>query len=432
MELGPSDGRSDAVGARSGERLASAARRASLRGDHVAAANLLQRAVNLWPSGGAKRAGMLYDLGDALAWVGEAQSALAAFEEATSCAADAKDRSLEWLARIRRSATKMLTDPHGMPTEEFRAELEEAARAFEELGDDAALATVWTELAFIEWMPCRFDLAVRAGERALEHARRSGDKRLLDKALVPFIAGQMFGPTTPAEGLRTLDELSDDLSDSRLHASVVLGVRGFYAGLEGSFDEARHLIALGDEVAESIGARFILSAHAEHLGGLELSAGDAEAAERAFRRNYEGLEALGDEGHLSYAAGGLARSLFELGRFDEAERYVEIGLRLAAEDDLASQTMARSARALVLAERSEFAEAESLAREAVRLYADAQCPTFQGNAWLDLARVLRVVGKPAEAKEAAVEALAFYERKGNRPASATARAFIDEIGLSPR
>jgi tetratricopeptide (TPR) repeat protein len=375
---------------------------------------------------------MLYDLGDALAWVGEARSALAAFEEATSYAAEAKDRSLEWLARIRRSATKMLTDPHEMPTEVFRAELEEAARAFEELGDEAALATVWTELAFIEWMPCRFDLAVRAAERALEHARRSGDKRLLDKALVPLIAGQMFGPTTPDEGLRTLDELSEDLSDSRLHAAAVLGLRGVYAGLEGSFDEARRLIALGDEVAESIGARFLLSAHAEHLGGLELSAGNAEAAERAFRRNYEGLEALGDEGHLSYAAGGLARALFELGRLEEAERYIETGLRLAAEDDIASQTMARSAQALVLAARGELAEAESLAREVVRLYADAQSPTFQGNAWLDLARVLRVVGKPAEAKEAAVEALAFYERKGNRPGSATARAFIDELGQSGR
>jgi tetratricopeptide (TPR) repeat protein len=202
--------------------------------------------------------------------------------------------------------------------------------------------------------------------------------------------------------------------------------------LEGSLDEARRLIALGDEVAESIGARFLLSAHAELLGGLELSAGEAEAAERAFRRNYENLEALGDEGHLSYAAGSLARALFELGRLEEAERYAETGLRLAAEDDLASQTMARSAQALVLAARGELAEAESLAREVVGLFADAQCPTFQGNAWLDLARVLRVVGKPPEAKEAAVEALAFYERKENRPASESARAFIDEIGPSRR
>ena len=33
---------------------------------------------------------------------------------------------------------------------------------FEDLGDDAALATVWTELAMIEWMPCRYDRATLA------------------------------------------------------------------------------------------------------------------------------------------------------------------------------------------------------------------------------------------------------------------------------
>jgi tetratricopeptide (TPR) repeat protein len=82
----------------------------------------------------------------------------------------------------------------------------------------------------------------------------------------------------------------------------------------------------------------------------------------------------------------------------------------------------------VLAARGEFAEAEPLAREAVRLYADAEAPNYQGDVWMDLAQVLRMAGKPAEAEQAAREALAFYERKGNRPASETSRAFIDELG----
>ncbi|MDQ6719340.1 MAG: hypothetical protein M3003_00920, partial [Candidatus Dormibacteraeota bacterium] len=122
---------------------------------------------------------------------------MVAYEEAVGLARDTGDRSLEWLARIRRSSTQMLTDPHGMPTEEFRSELEEAARAFEELGDDAALATVWTKLAEIEWMPCRYDRAESAARRAVEHARRSGDERLLAEALLISIAAPMFGTATP-------------------------------------------------------------------------------------------------------------------------------------------------------------------------------------------------------------------------------------------
>jgi 3-methyladenine DNA glycosylase AlkD len=77
-----------------------------------------------------------------------------------------------------------------------------------------------------------------------------------------------------------------------------------------------------------------------------------------------------------------------------------------------------------------IAEAERLAREAVALYADAESPNFQGDVLLDLAQVLRMAGRPVEAGHAAREALAFYEHKGNRPASGTARAFIDELSGS--
>ena len=136
---------------------------------------------------------------------------------------------------------------------------------------------------------------------------------------------------------------------------------------------------------------------------------------------------MGDEGHGSTGAAMLARALCDLGRFEEAERYVEIALRTGADDDLATQAPARSTQALVHAARGEFAEAEQLAREAVDLMADAESPNFQGDVWMDLAQVLRMAGKLEEAGQAAGEALAFYERKGNRPASGTAQALIDGV-----
>lgn len=279
-------------------------------------------------------------------------------------------------------------------------------------------------------MACRYERAGHAANRALEHARRSGDLRLQAGALLTLIAAQVLGFTTPDEGLRTLDGLSDDLSRSRLVESFVLLGRGYYAAMEGSFDEARQLSGLGGDIAEALGARLTGAAAAGQLGQLELFAGDAEAAERAFRRHYEILDEMGDEGHKSTGAANLARALCVLGRFDEAERYAEIALSVAAKDDLASQTTGRSAQALVLAARGEFAGAEPLAREAVRMFADAESPNSQGDVWMDLAQVLRMAGKPAEAEQAAREALALYERKGNRPASESARKFIDELGPS--
>jgi tetratricopeptide (TPR) repeat protein len=245
-----------------------------------------------------------------------------------------------------------------------------------------------------------------------------------------LLAGQMFGSATPDEGLRTLDELSDDMSDSRLQESALQFMGAFYAGMRGAFEEARRSIALADDIAEAVGSVFALAAHAEGLGHLEVYAGDAEAAERAFRRSYETLDEIGDEGHKSTGAANLAKALCDLGRFEEAEPYVEIALRAGAEDDLATQAPARSAQAIVHAARGEFAEAERLAREAVDLYARAESPNSMGDAWMDLARVLRTAGKHEDAGRAAREALALYERKGNRPASDSTRAFIDALGPS--
>jgi class 3 adenylate cyclase/tetratricopeptide (TPR) repeat protein len=423
-QLAPLDDQSRAIGSRAGARLAAAGRRATGRGDHVAAVNLLRRAAALSEDGGSERARVLYDLGSALVWVGDAQSAFATFEEAAGVGARAGDRSLERLARLRRSVMVTLTSPHDMPTEVLRAELEEAARAFEDIGDEAALSTVWTELAQIEWMPCRYDRAQVAARRAMDHARRSGDERLLAGPLMYLIVAPMLGTATPHEGMRGLDDLEGELARSRQLQSAAATARGCYLGMQGSFPEARRLLDEANETSLSLGLRFDMAAIYETLGHLELYAGDATAAERAFRTNYDILDELGDEGHKSTAAASLALALCALERYEEAEMYAEMAVRIAAEDDLASQTHGRSAQALVLVARGEFAEAERLAREAVELYADAQAPNFQGDAWRDLARVLGVAGKPADAEQAAREALALYERKGNVPAAASTRAFI--------
>ena len=429
-QLGPTHERSASIGVRASARLAASGRRASARGDAVAAANLLRRAVTVGGSvDAAARARILLDLGEALTWVGDARGGFAAMDEAVAMAETAGDRSLAWLAKLGRSSALMLTDPHAKSTEENRRELEDAVAVFEELGDEAGLATVWTHLAEIEWMPCRFATAERAARRAVEHARRAGDARLLAGALFRLVAAQSFGVATPEVGIATLDELRADLSSTRLLETIAWVERGCYAAMEGDIHEARRLIALGRETAEALGLPFAVSGTEEHLGFVEMHGGDAEAAEQAFRRNYEILDGLGDEGHKSTGAANLARALCSLGRFEEAEGYASIAREVAAQDDVASQAVGRSAQGLVLVARGEHADAERLAREAVRIYTDAgaEAPGFHGDAWIDLAEVLRAVGKPVEAREAASEALALFDRKGDRSASSAVTMLLAEL-----
>ena len=307
--------------------------------------------------------------------------------------------------------------------------MEEAAHVFEQAGDDAALSTVWTELAGIEWMPCRYDRAAIAAGRAIDHARRSGDERLLAGALLIRIIAAVHGSTSPEDGIRLLDDLGPELSRSRQMEAIALLARAFHQGMRGSFPEARRMVADSIEVSRSLGLRFDLAGAYEALGHLERYAGDLTASERAFRENYDLLDELGDEGHKSTAAANLALALSYLERFDEAEPYADIAVRVAAEDDLASQAPGRSARALVLASRGELDEADRLAREAVDLYlhAKAEAPSTQADTCMDLARVQRTAGEFEDAARSAREALALYERKGNRPGAAFTRAFIEEL-----
>jgi tetratricopeptide (TPR) repeat protein len=152
--------------------------------------------------------------------------------------------------------------------------------------------------------------------------------------------------------------------------------------------------------------------------------------ERSFRAEYEIHQRHGDEGHGSTAAAYVAGALCDLGRFDEAEEFASIARRIGADDDLATQASARSAQALVQSARGDYDEAQRLAKEAADLYAGAQSLWFYGNALMTLAEVARAAGRPEKAAEAARAALAAFERKGNEPATASARALIDEVSVA--
>jgi tetratricopeptide (TPR) repeat protein len=164
------------------------------------------------------------------------------------------------------------------------------------------------------------------------------------------------------------------------------------------------------------------------LGQVEMAAGDAIAAERAYRRSYEILDETGHEGYKSTAAATLAGVLCTLSRFDEAEGYALIARHVAPDDDLASQVLGRSAQALVHASRGELEEAERLARKAVQMCEEAEWPAGRGDVRMDLARVLQMAGKSIDAEHAAREALELYERKHNWPSAASTREFLVELG----
>jgi tetratricopeptide (TPR) repeat protein len=366
-------------------------------------------------------------LGVELQEAGDEPAALAALDEAVRLAEGADDRSLGWRARIARTEVQTEVDPRSVPTATARAEIVAAIEALTELGDESGLADAWTKLGFIEFMPCRFDHAARAEGRAVAYARACGDDRLLFKALRLQMNSESWGSITPDEGLRRLDALGDDVRRSRPIEVAALATRSRYLWMRGEVKEARRTIELAAAAAEGVGMRFFVAICEGFRGELEYRAGDLDAAERAARRGYEILDATGHVGIKTTHAAALATYLARLGRLEEAERFAAIG-RTAADDDLSSQSSAGMAETIVLAARGELHGAEDRARAVVAMVADAEWPAAQGDARMELARVLRAAGRPSEAEQASREALAIYERKGDRPSVDAAMTFLDELG----
>jgi tetratricopeptide (TPR) repeat protein len=85
---------------------------------------------------------------------------------------------------------------------------------------------------------------------------------------------------------------------------------------------------------------------------------------------------------------------------------------ISAPDDFVNFATGRGARALVLADRDEFEQAEELARSAVEYAFRTDFPLARGDALATLAYVLRGSGREAEAEEALSQAVGLYKAKG--------------------
>ena len=133
----------------------------------------------------------------------------------------------------------------------------------------------------------------------------------------------------------------------------------------------------------------------------------------------------GDGALLATTAAMLAQAVFEQDRPDEAAELCALTARTAQREDLVTQVVWRGVQAKVLARGGRFEEAEPLAREAVAMVEQTDLLTHHGDALLDLATVLRLMGHTADAEAAFEAGCSLHERKGN--AAATTRVKRMEV-----
>ena len=178
---------------------------------------------------------------------------------------------------------------------------------------------------------------------------------------------------------------------------------------------------------EELGWTFLAAQTSFDSGPVEMLAGDLATAESELRRDYETLERMGETNYISTTSALLAEVLYRRGDLDGADGFTRVSEELAARDDVSSQFRWRGVKGKILASRGRFEEGETLVRKAVELIGGSDDINSQGEALMDLVDVLRLAGRPAEAAEAAREALSLFEAKGNIVSAAVARATVQEL-----
>jgi class 3 adenylate cyclase/tetratricopeptide (TPR) repeat protein len=411
-ELAPTDARTQALATRAADLLASAGRRARGRGDMSAAVGLLTRATLLLRDDPLSRLRLAPALGAALLEVGELVRAEGVLSRAIEEAEAAGEREIELRARLWLAHIEMRTDP-SRGADEIGRTAEEAIQVFEELGDEAGLADAWNMLSHVHWIRSQWSRRTDALERALEHARRAGDRRREGQILGALTVSLLWGSTPVPDAIRRCEEFVAQLEgDSVLEARVTIVVAELEAR-RGNFERAHELYRRGQGQLEELGLLLYVGIYTQSGGFIRMLAGDYEGAEQELRRGYEILRRMGEKASLSTGAALLSRALCEQGRFEESDRFSSVSEAAAGAEDWTTHVIVESTRAKSLAERGEYEAAEERARHAVSLAGRTDALAMHGDALADLAEVLRLAGRDREAAEALDQALELYEQKGS-------------------
>ena len=373
---------------------------------------------------------VLLDLGAALHEGGNLIEAQDTLEGAASVAVAAGREDLRHRAMLELSALRGFVDPD-IEADDLLSVAQDAVGVFAASGDDLGLAKAWAHVALTCWLRSRCAEMEEMLDRALVHAERADATREISWVLGSVCRAALLGPRPVEDAiLRCQDARARGRGRVVVEAYADASLAVLRAML-GDFDEGRQLYASTRMLLEDVGLTTLVASMQMYAGMVELLARKYEAAEREFRRGYDALAEIGNQSYLATTAAFLAQALSRLDRLTEAEEMTQVCERAASRDDLATQVLWRGARALVFARTGRQDEAEALALEGVRLAGQTDMVTFHADALLDLAEVLRLAGRFAEAIGVLDEAVALHEQKGNIVSAGNAMQLRQRLTAGP-
>ncbi|HUG47912.1 MAG TPA: AAA family ATPase [Candidatus Limnocylindria bacterium] len=395
-------------------------------------------------SGGQPRAEVLVALADTYRG--------ADWDTATRLLNEAAAHAGESLTRI--AVERRLATAAYMTLSDRRAGREHARRALElaeAAGDNAELAASLVQLAWLDWSVdsvVRHDLLDRAAAlharlpattfESLINARglimlfsgdidgarqeflatravaeRVGDSYALAHALLELITVETRGGNWPLalDWARQAEATAHLIGHRLLEAGVFVRKANVLAHL-GSADDARRAGEAGLHLSRQVGATSEEAYAQEVIGFLELSLGDAEAAERRLGTVVERYRAAGSEARFD---ANHFEALVSLGKLAEAERALQ-PFEARARQQERPWWMAVSAhcRGLLMAAGGDVAGARRMLNRALALHERVDVPFDRARTLLALGEVERRDRRRGASRRSIGAALAEFERLGAR------------------
>jgi predicted ATPase/DNA-binding SARP family transcriptional activator len=393
------------------------------RGQLSEARRWLERALALHQQEDSLGGELLGLLGAVMQDSGDLTAAEKVLREALRIADSARDPTLAAALRVPYAEVRLLRGEMGLA--DALSDCEDAAATLEAAEEVDRVAD-----ALVVMGRLRFWLADRAAdqqtlERAAALARESGNRPAELRALewLAISSGDLRVATDVAIA-RQEELLAQVAGEPRVEAGILVPLAWQY-GSAGRFADARSALARSRAIlAGDFGWTLEWTAGAMNAGSIELMAGDAVAAERELRPAYDSLRGMRETGYLVVVGYFLASSLYEQGRYDEAQQVVEEIWRPSSDDPDKVSLLLVAAK--VQARRGNVDAAERLIGEARRDHATTH-PMWVGEALLAEGEILELGGKLEKASTVFEAALALYEGIRAVPLAERARTALERL-----
>jgi tetratricopeptide (TPR) repeat protein len=308
-------------------------------------------------------------------------------------------------------------------------ELDEAARLFEQAGDEGGLARALTFAGRLPFWRGEAALGLERLALAASHARAAGDRAQELDALASMLIVMVHGATPIATALQHADALERLTTGSSRADFTILAHRAELELALGHHDRAQELVQAAAQVAAELDLTVLRHvALARARGGLLLHRGDPVTAQHVLQEACDFLLGIGDMGHLVSILPYLADALFELGRIETIAAPLDLAADAVIPEDMDGQVGVRRARAKLHAARGEFDAAERVIREALALIEPTEFLSLHCEVLSDAAEIAVMAGRGADAVTALESALALHERRGATGFAEETRARLATVG----